>query len=95
VFDTRESSTGRSPRSKSRGQVHQATRHAIAAAHDVETCADLKSAVGQRHKIAEEWLADLDRAFSGRGLSGVLHAEQRRTVSHREKDPSREPNGNG
>jgi hypothetical protein len=57
----------------------EATRRAIEAADDPETRADLKTAAEKQYKIAQECLDDLDRAFAGRELSRVLHAEQRRT----------------
>jgi hypothetical protein len=56
----------------------QMTRDAVAAADDPTTRQDLKTAAQKAYKVAQECLADLDRAVEGRDLSGALHAERRR-----------------
>jgi hypothetical protein len=57
----------------------QLTRNAIDAADDQTTRASSKQTAEEAYDVAIECVDDLDRAFAGRSLRGLLKSETRRT----------------
>jgi hypothetical protein len=57
----------------------QLTRNAIDAADDPTTKASSKQTAVEAYEVAIECVDDLDRAFAGRSLRGLLNAWRRRT----------------
>jgi hypothetical protein len=56
----------------------QMTRNAIDAADDPTTKDSLKQTAVEAYAVAIECVDDLDRAFAGRSLRGLLRSDRRR-----------------